>query len=111
MIFPDLSADEVLRRTAAHWSFDGPYPVPIGGWLRCPVCTSTEVQGRAWRYHKPAHSVTLPHRCDVTFKCTMCAHVWLHGVVVTEDYWEANARHVNTHVRWRRVLKDLENGQ
>ena len=108
-IFPNVPLDEVLRRTAEHWDMDGAYPVPRGDWLRCPVCGSADAQGRAWRYHRPQHAVTTPYRCDVTFKCTQCACVWLHGIAVTQEHWHAHRR-TSGHIRWRNVLRDLEAG-
>jgi hypothetical protein len=110
-IFPDVPLEEVHRRTAERWSFDGPWPMPKGDWLCCPICRSKEVQGRSWIYDKPSHSVTTPYRCSVSFKCTDCGYVFLFGLVMTQEDWERHAAdRANKRVRWRNVLRDMERG-
>lgn len=101
-IFPDLDVAAVDAATAAHWDLSGPFPVPRGDWLACPVCRSTAVQGRTWtRIVRVTHKVT--GRVNVSFKCTQCACAWTHGVAVPEDYARRFRRRPNEHLDWRIV--------
>ncbi len=103
-IFPDLDTESVLEATRAHWDLTGPYPVPRGQWLACPVCSSPRIQGQSWtRQVRPG--ATIVHRVDVRVKCTECACCWVHGVAVPDDYGRRNGRRLNEHVPWREVRR------
>ena len=111
-MFPDLTADQVLDATRTRWDLTGPVPTPKPGWLACPVCSCDVVQPRWWRFHQRTGSPTVPWRCDVSFKCTSCAHVWVHGLVLDADAWarRADARTTGRHITWRRARQLLEQG-
>lgn len=111
-MFPELDAEEVLVRTRLRWDLSGPLPVPVDGWLACPVCRFEQVQVRFWRFHVRSDiGHTVPHRCDVSFKCTGCAAVWIHGVVLDEHTHTRMARarkRPNSQILWREGKKMLE---
>lgn len=79
--------ETVLAATNARWDLTKRLPVPQNNWMMCPICWMREPRIRFWRYHTRDNSETTPYRCDVSFKCTDCAFVWLHGVVVSEEHW------------------------
>lgn len=107
ILFPDIPAREVLATTRAMWDLSGPLPVPKGEWLRCPVCGAAP-QPRYWRlHHRPG--ATVPGRCDVSLKCTLCSHVWVHGVALDDDtYKRMTTRNPRRRVPWREARKLLE---
>lgn len=105
-IFAELAVDEVHAAVAARWDLSGPLPTPRDGWLRCPVCAAQRLQIRHWHWHT-RDNATVPHRCDVAFKCADCSAVWLHGVPVPPDYWYRNAT-AAARVGWRDGRRMLE---
>lgn len=107
-IFPDLTAEAVRAATEAHWDLSGPYPMPRGSWLRCPVCGCRQVQGRRWtRITRATHKIT--GRVNVSFKCTACAAAWVHGVAVPDEYAARTRRRLNEHIDWREVRDAINN--
>lgn len=94
-LFPDVDG---MAATQRQWQID-PLPVPLFD-LACPVCRrgSTRfgtVLLRSWSYHSRGHAASNHdrlRRCDVSFKCTECAHVWVHGLVVPEQHYQARAQ-------------------
>lgn len=108
-LFPDLDAGQVLEATSARWDLSGPLPVPHPGWLVCPVCGGTSIQPRFWRFHERSGKPTVRGRCDVSFKCTLCAVVWIHGVALDVDAWERRKpTRVNVKVHWREARDIIE---
>lgn len=111
MMFPELDAETVLARTRKCWDLSAPLPLPIGDWLACPVCRAGQPQPRFWRFHiRGDLGHTLPYRCDVSFKCTRCACVWIHGVVLDVEAWERmhRPRRANSQITWRQAREILQ---
>lgn len=77
-LFPDYP--DPLAQT--FWDYSNIIPVPVGA-LVCGACGSSELLGRHFTFRKKDDS-TIPWRCDVGTKCTMCAKVGTHGVVIDE---------------------------
>jgi hypothetical protein len=106
-VFPAIGLEDVALATAKHWDLSGPYPVPVGDWLACPVCRCDTIQGQSWTRHvQPDKGIV--GRVDVRFKCTSCAASWVHGVAVPADYSRRHSKNVNRHVPWREVRAALE---
>lgn len=59
----------------------GPFPIPRDKMI-CPVCSDSEVFIKQCVFFKRKDN---DYRCDVSFKCTCCSHVWTHGVLVTKE--------------------------
>lgn len=107
--FPDLSAEEVHAATAERWDIRSGVPLPRGDWLRCPICGAAP-QIRWWKWHVRPPGHTIRYRCDVSAKCTSCAALWMHGVVLTEDDWAARPypKLDRALVKWREIRDVLE---
>lgn len=106
-----FAPDDVHARVAKRWDFNGPLPQPTPGWLRCPICGDEQPTPRYWRFHqRPASSVRW--RCDVSFKCTDCSHVWVHGIPLPDAVGEqsgvaeGSVRHIS-----RREAERIMKGQ
>ena len=110
-VFPPLSKEEILNRVEEAWDLSGDFPLPKVP-IKCPVCGSGEIQARNWIFHlarDPSIS-RVPYRCDVSFKCTRCSAVWVHGIAIPEKIYR---KHVKTGEKqrgyyWREVKKILE---
>lgn len=76
---------DVLHDVNEFWDLTGPLPVPRDDKIRCPVC-SGEPTPRYWQPHEVAKEHKW--RIDVSFKCSACSLVWLHGVVVSQEYYD-----------------------
>lgn len=102
-MFPNLDRDEVLAATEAHWDLAGVIPVPLGDWLTCPVCGDDTPQLRFCRFHgRDGDEPTVPFRCDMSFKCTACAAVWVHGVALSDEAWDRRpSEHGDRPIHWR----------
>lgn len=83
-----MNLETVLAATNRRWDLRPALVIPRDGWLLCPICGNGMPRIRFWRYHRREQSETTPYRCDISFKCTDCAFVWLHGVVISEEHWE-----------------------
>lgn len=105
-LFPDLDPQQILDNVAARWDLSGPFPIPLGDWLACPVCRSAEVQPRYWEWVHLGAEHSVRARCNVSFKCVACSAVWVHGVALQEDYYRRNAVQ-HGRVGWREVRKHL----
>ena len=93
-LFPDLQPDEVHALVREAWDVDGPLPVPRFDVLcLCSgVLSRREVLVRHWRFHHRGGG-SIGERCDMSFKCTLCSHVWVYGIVVPSEM----------HGRWRPI--------
>lgn len=81
-------AGDVLERTAELWDWSGEFVLPRGVWLVCPICGGQPLI-RGWIYfEQTGEKVTHPYRCDVKFKCTTCANVWVHGVAIPQEVYD-----------------------
>lgn len=92
-----------------RWDIDGVLPVPLPGWLACPVCRAEEIQAREWMFHVRKGSHANPYRCDVSFKCCDCSAVWWHGVAVPQAMFDA--RKSAARIDWRRARELLTQEQ
>lgn len=112
-VFPDLPASEILVATYRMWDASGPLPVPRPGWLRCPICGTERPQPRYWELHQRTGDHAVFCRCDVSFKCVLCAYVWVHGVALDEETWTRMRgqvrRHRRSQIGWREAKTMLEN--
>lgn len=88
--FPEVVG---LEKTLNQWIIE-PIPTPRFE-VACPVCSLSSagkhILIRQWRYHRRATKYASQHntyRCDVSFKCTGCSFVWVHGLVVPHDHYE-----------------------
>lgn len=106
MKFPALDAEETLGAVRGRWDLRAPLPRPLDGWLACPVCRSPEPQPRYWQFHTMAGVHTLPWRCDISFKCTSCSAVWIHGLPLDEETWERCKR--SGRIGWRQARRILD---
>ena len=105
-LFPEISRDTVLKRIEENWDFTYGIPLPKFD-LICPICKSSEVMARAWKYHKRVGSKTSPYRCDFSAKCTRCSFVMTWGVLLTLDQYEHPNWTEKSMWTWRRVQKKL----
>ena len=113
-VFPPLSKDQILKRVEESWDLSGDFPMPKDI-IKCPVCGSKEIQARFWAFHLSSdpHS-RVPYRCDVSFKCTRCSAIWIHGIAIPEEMYKKHAslepgKQASKLYRWREVKKILEN--
>lgn len=56
--------------------------------MSCPVCDAYRPVIRYWQFHTRPGKPTIPWRCDVSMKCTECAHLWVHGVAITKQAYD-----------------------
>lgn len=101
--WPDLPADQVLARVTDAWDLTTGWPLPRFP-LVCPVCGYDDVGLKDWRFFERKHA-TVPHRCDVTAKCTSCSHVLTFGLAVPTDVYEQHQP--GRTYRWRTVRREL----
>ncbi len=78
-----------MAKVRCFWDLSGSLPVPVPGWLVCPICSSGDLLLREYRIgrrNEPrgAELRRLPYRCDVSIKCLDCSAVWLHGIPLDE---------------------------
>jgi hypothetical protein len=109
-VFPALNADAVWEATATFWEFVGGIPLAVdNGWFRCPMCNATP-QVRWWRWHTRPPDQTIRWRCDVSVKCTGCALIWMHGVALTREQWDARPfpRRDKYIIKWRAIAEIIE---
>lgn len=100
-LMPRFEPGAVHDRVSARWVFaDGTFPVPVGGWLACPVCRDTVIQLARYHFHRRRDSATY-YRCDVQMKCTACSATWTHGVVVPKAVWKRGMDGENTARVWQ----------
>ena len=106
-IFPSFDPETVLKRVQEKWDLSGDFPLPKWD-IRCPVCGSPHVQARNWQFAYQYNSPT-KYRCNVSFKCTECSAVWIHGVVITEEMFRKHVKIDNKPVYypWREVKEKL----
>ncbi len=84
--FPSLSKKEVMERVNSFWDFSKGFPFPKTN-LSCPVCGHDVLQVRNWGFAFK-DSGGCKYRCNVSFKCTRCSFVWVHGVVIPKDVFD-----------------------
>ena len=112
-IFPPLSKEEILKRVEDAWDLSGDFPMPKDA-IRCPVCGSKEIQARSWSFFpSPDPNSRIPYRCDISFKCTRCSAVWIHGVAIPKEMYKKHAslepgKRASVRYSWREVKKILE---
>ena len=103
-LFPALTEDEVLERVEESWDLSGDFPMPKFA-VKCPVCGSEEIQARLWQFtHKDSGGAK--YRCNVSFKCTRCSAVWMHGVVIPEEMFRKHVKENENQAKmyhWREV--------
>lgn len=109
MRWPDLDAGQVLAAVEARWDLTGPFPIPRGTWLRCPVCGAGDPQPRYWRFWERSGTPTIRYRCDVSFKCVDCSALYpTFGVPLPDDYWHQHARKPGRQIWHREARKIME---
>lgn len=103
-----ITKADVHERVAQHWDLTQQLPLPKQ-WIKCPVCRSEEVIVRYWKFHVrlPIVASLSPHRCDVSMKCKQCSAVWLHGVVITKEYYDERPKSGNITAREGRKILDI----
>ena len=111
-VFPSLSKEEILKRAEEAWDLSGDFPIPKDI-IRCPVCGSKEIQARYWLFHPSGNPDSrVKYRCDVSFKCTRCSAVWVHGVAIPEELYKKHisepGKQSSMRYSWREVKKILE---
>lgn len=106
-LFPTFSTQELLERVEEMWDFTYSLPLPKFD-LTCSVCKSNEILLRQWNFHDRTKRTGSKHgfRCDVSFKCTRCSYVWVHGVAVPKDMFRKHQN--NRLVLWRKGKEVLE---
>lgn len=92
-IFRSFDPAAVRERTREVFDFSHSLPLPRPGALACPVCDEGQPVPRGWRLHRREGSYH-PWRCDVSFKCVRCAHVWCHGLVLDREEYERHGEGV-----------------
>jgi hypothetical protein len=118
-LFPEYP--DPLEQT--FWDCSNIIPVPSQK-LVCRSCGSDKQLARSFFFRMKEG--TIPWRCDVSFKCTNCACVSMHGVVVSEEIYnkamelgsiKANREVTNYVIKWREAkailleqLKEKNNG-
>lgn len=79
-----------VEASARTWTWADGLPLPKHT-IQCVQCGASSHDGaiivRLWNFHHRAKS-SWPYRCDVSFKCRICAAVWFHGVAVPRELWE-----------------------
>ena len=104
----------ILGRVAAFWETRRPDPQLHEAMWRCPFCLSNDLLHQTHRLF-PAPPENGPHRfkwrVDIVMKCMDCAHVWVHGIVVTESWVAEHGHHYlpgNRKRHWRYWLTPKE---
>ena len=75
---------------SGFWEYTHNWQIPLKPKknLVCPVCQGKNVRFKEYFPHVRHYKVWgAQYRIDTWFKCCTCAHVWVHGVSVTEDYY------------------------
>ena len=89
--FTSPDGESVQARFHARWQIENNLPYPRLGWMRCPMCSSKDIRLRYWKFHQNHDpSKKYPYRCDIGWKCQVCAMVWIHGVATPKEvneYW------------------------
>lgn len=89
--FRSFDPDGTRQRLEQVFDFSRSLPLARPGAVRCPVCTRSEPIPRRWGFHESEGSPR-PWRCDVSFKCTWCAHVWVHGLAISEEEYAVHGK-------------------
>lgn len=89
-----------MARVAEAWEFRAGFPFPRFE-LRCPVCSSTEVGLKDWRFFERKGTPSIAHRCDVSAKCCRCSFVLMFGVPVPPESFELHGG--RRRIGWRQV--------
>lgn len=100
--------DNPVAASRTWWSIAAGLPLPTSP-IVCPQCSHSSDLGkitlRYWHFHRRSESPH-PYRCDISFKCRHCAHVWWHGVAIPEALY---TRHMGSpRIDRRQGLKLLE---
>jgi hypothetical protein len=105
--FPTFTTEEILERVNKYWDLSCSLPFPKFD-LGCSVCKSDEILLRQWLFHDRSKRTGSKHgyRCDVSFKCTQCSFVWVHGILVPKEMFEKYRD--KRMVTWRKVKEILE---
>ena len=103
----DLTEDEIYNRVRHKWDLSGPLPVPT---FRPSCICRTEWPDwhpRLWRFfaRHAQNEGRVPHRCDVSLKCTWCGYVCTFGVAIDPQTFSrmvaANGGKFPVTVHWR----------
>lgn len=87
--FRSFDPAAIQERTRELFDLSHSIPMPREGALSCPVCGEGEPVPRGWSFHA-REGPSNPWRCDLSLKCVRCAHVWCHGLAVSEEAYEAH---------------------
>lgn len=111
--FSDETADDILARVRAQWTFVAGFPFPRGSLpIRCPQCRTEDVKPRLWRFFEPTGQHRVARRADVGFKCQWCGHVFEFGIPVPPEVPSPSSS--AKVIRWREareMIKEARNAE
>jgi hypothetical protein len=79
------SNEDVLWLTERFYALVLGHPTLLPHGIVCG-CGSDIWLPRFWKWHE-RRSSGLPYRCDVNVKCSWCAVIHTHGVVISNSWW------------------------
>jgi len=105
----NLTPEEILRRVSEYWDLSGKFPLTKSN-VECPVCRASgdDVIIRLIGF-TVRNAGGMPYRANVSFKCTRCSAVWVHGVVIPEKMAKLHGlpKRPSKNYHWREILKEI----